>query len=91
MIALIKLETQLMKTAKPSAKRVKLIPNANCLEIKIGWPESTTGISFNEIKNEDKINIKESKFLSRADILPAKGNKNAPITGIKILLKIRQS
>ena len=89
MIALIKLETQAMNTARLSARSIKLRPKANGLEIRIVLPVMTSGISFKERIKEDKMNRKESMFLRRLDILPAKGRQSEPTTGIKIILKTK--
>ena len=89
MIALIKLETQAINTARLSASRLKLRPRQNCLEIKIVWPDKTTGISLKQRIKEDKIKIKESISLKRLDTLPTKGRQNAPRTGIKIAPKTK--
>jgi len=37
---------------------------------------------------EDKIKINERIFLKPLENLPTRGRRNAPITGIKMLLKI---
>ena len=91
MIALIRLDTQAIKTARLSASRLKLRPRQNCFEIKMVCPDKTSGISLKDMTKEDKINRKERIFRKRLDILAAKGRRNAPITGMKIALKINPS
>jgi hypothetical protein len=72
-----------MNTARQSALRIRLNPKGKYLLTVIMLPDLTRGSIFREKINGARIKTSASRFLSRSEILPAKGSINAPARGTK--------
>lgn len=85
-IALIEEDTQAIKIASGSAKKLKLNPTTSGLFIKIALPDKASGISLSEKTNETRTKHKARRFRNADEIRPIKGKTNAPIVGTKTIL-----